>query len=91
MDEKNEILKLYEGYVDGNVPTNRKYKEISNRFVNRIENFRNKLNKKDKKELDRIMDLVFEMNGETEKQMFIYAYSLGVRLTTEALYENKGR
>ncbi len=91
MDEKNEILKLYEGYVDGNVPTNRKYKEISNRFVNRIENFRNKLNKKDKKELDRIMDLVFEMNGETEKQMFIYAYSLGVRLTTEALYEIKGR
>lgn len=87
MEEKKEISKLYDDYIEGKIKTSKKYKEISNKFVDRIERFRDKLKKKDKKELDRIIELVFDMNGESERQTFIYAYSLGVRLTTEALYE----
>ena len=39
--------------------------------------------------LDEIINLTFSMNSESEKQVFIYAYSLGVKLTTEVFYENK--
>lgn len=87
MEEKKTISKLYDDYIEGNIRTSKKYKEISNKFVDRIERFRDKLKKKDKKELDKIIELVFDMNEESERQTFIYGYSLGVRLTTEALYE----
>lgn len=87
MEENKTILKLYENFRDENCLSSKRYKEISNRFLDRIEKFEKRLKKKDKKELDKIINLSFQMSAEDEKDVFIYAYSLGVRLTMEALYE----
>lgn len=87
MEESKTISKLYDNYIETDLKTNKKYREISRQFVNKTEKFSKKLKKKDKKELDKIINLVFNMNTESERQTFIYAYSLGVKLTTEALYE----
>lgn len=89
MKEKKTILKLYTDYIEGNPKTTPKYNEISNQFVDSIEKFRNNLKDEQKKDLDEIINLTFSMNSESEKQVFIYAYSLGVKLTTEVFYENK--
>lgn len=42
MEEKKTISKLYDDYIEGNIRTSKKYKEISNKFVDRIERFRDK-------------------------------------------------
>lgn len=89
MKEKKTILKLYTDYIERNPKTTQKYNEISNQFVDSIEKFRNNLKEEQKKDLDEIINLTFSMNSESEKQAFIYAYSLGVKLTTEVFYENK--
>lgn len=87
MEENKTISKLYDNYIETDLKTSKKYIEISKQFVDKIEKFSKKLKKKDKKELDKIINLVFDMNIESERQTYIYAYSLGVKLTTEALYQ----
>lgn len=89
MENKKAILKLYDDYTETAPRTTKQYMQASNQFLDSIERFRDKLSNRNKKQLDKIMDLAFKMNTEDNKQTFVYAYTLGVRLTTDALYEER--
>lgn len=89
MKEKKMILRLYESYIAEDYKTSKRHKELSIKFNDKLEKFCENLKNKEKEEIDEILNLVFEMNGESEKQVFIDAYCIGTRLTTEALYEIK--
>lgn len=86
MKEQKEISKLYYKYVESELQPTKAYTEISNKFLDKTEKLEKHLTKKQKKELDKIIDLIFKMNLKEEEQTFIYAYTLGARLTTEILY-----
>ena len=89
MENKKAIIKLYDDYIETEPRTTKQYMQASNQFLDSIERFRDKLPNRKKKQLDKIMDLAFKMSTEDNKQTFVYAYTLGVRLTTDALYEER--
>lgn len=87
MRETKGISKLYYKYVESELHPTKEYNQISNKFLDKVEALEKHLTKKQKKELDKIIDLIFSMNLKEGEQTFIYAYTLGVRLTTEVLYD----
>lgn len=86
MREKKELSRLYYKYVESELYPTKEYTKISNKFLDKTEKLEKHLTKKQKKELDKIIDLIFSMNLKEGEQTFIYAYTLGARLTTEILY-----
>ena len=89
MMEKEMILKLYNNYMEEDYKTSKRHQELSIKFNEKLKEFCDTLKATDKKKFDNIINLAFEMNGESEKQVFIDGYSMGVKLTIEALYEKK--
>lgn len=87
MRETKGISKLYYKYVESELQPTKEYTKISNKFLDKVELLEKHFSKKQKKELDKIIDLIFKMNLKEGEQTFIYAYTLGVKLTTEVLYD----
>lgn len=85
MNRKETILKLYDEYIESEINITDKYKELSKEFVKIREEFVKKLDNTEQERLDRIVDLLENMNTDNARNVFVQGYVWGTRLTMEAL------
>ena len=87
MKHKGYILKLYKQYDEEKQNTD-KFNELLRKFSLRRENFDKTLKPKQRKELQKLMDLMYDMKDEENKQYFAEGFSIPIRLMGEVLDKN---
>jgi len=87
MENKETILKLYKELVEMNVKPTEEYYRKLREYSDYKEKFIKLVGREE--ELDILLNLLLDTEDDLKQQMFIEGYSLGTKLTAEALYNNK--
>lgn len=71
------------------VKKNGEIKELFHQYVIAEDNFSSLLNEMQKTRFQELMELKNQLNGEFEREKFIYGFQLGVQIFSEALGERR--
>ncbi len=87
MKRKGYILKLYKQY-EGEKSNTDKFNELLKKFNLCREILNKKLKYNQRKELERLIDLMFDMRDEENKQYFEAGFSIPIKILGEVLDKN---
>lgn len=81
-EKLQQLFELYEEEMYANTETNTK---LLKQIIEAEEKFGEKLTEKQQEEFEKINEIKNEYVGETDKNIFIYAFTLAVRLIIESI------
>lgn len=83
MGNKKILSAIYEQVLE-ELPPSSKYKDIQDEFIRQKELFLKDITTQDLNSLERLTDLIHEMNDEQNRQLFYKGFSIAVQLFIEA-------
>lgn len=81
--EKKILSAMYDGLLENLSPT-QEYRRLQRKFEKERERFLNNIEEQDSQSLEKLTDVLYEMNDELNKQVFYEGFSLAVKLFIEA-------
>ena len=91
MKDKETILKLFELYIDEVYERTDEYEELSAQVLKYEDELYQELTEEQKPKFDKIIELENKLSDVTDKQCWVYAFSLATKLIIEGLREDKKR
>lgn len=85
--EKETLNKLYETTKGGSTPV--EYDRLMEKYKEEKEKFLEKVGKENRSELERLTDILQDMENELTKQGFCEGASILVKLLVDCLYQSK--